>query len=198
MHEHRKLKTGSNEQPTEQHACRKHALHQPAHIELDNTLYLLTAACYKHGAYIDTAERRNTVRNMLLDELDQHGCRVYAWVVVPNHYHVLVQVSRFADLPIVFRRIHGRTARIWNLEDDAAGRKVWYRYTDRVIRSERHYWTTVNYIHFNPVKHGLVDSPYGWEWSSVHGYLENEGIEWLRDLWRTFPVRDYGKSWDNT
>jgi putative transposase len=76
------------------------------------------------------------------------------------------------------------------------GRKIWYRYCDRAIRSQRHYYTTLNYIHYNPVKHDLVKSPYDWLESSVHWYLETYGREWLRETWVRYPVRDYGKGWN--
>ncbi len=75
--------------------------------------------------------------------------------------------------------------------------KVWYRFSDRAIRSERHYQATLNYIHYNPVKHNCVDSPYDWNESSLHWYLEVYGREWLRDGWVNYPVRDYGKGWDD-
>jgi putative transposase len=41
-----------------------------------------------------------------------------------------------------------------------------------------------------------VKSPYEWAWSSVHWYLAEYGREWLQDVWRTYPLRDYGKGWD--
>jgi putative transposase len=97
----------------------------------------------------------------------------------------------------MFRLVHGPAARHWNLEDDTLGRKVWYRFADRAIRSERHYYTTLNYIHYNPVKHGWAKSPYDWGESSVHWYLEHYGRECLRDLWTRYPVRDYGRGWDD-
>ncbi|MEH2373868.1 MAG: hypothetical protein V7K15_12515 [Nostoc sp.] len=55
----------------------------------------------------------------------------------------------------------------------------------------------MNYIHYNPVKHGWVKSPYNWAESSVHWYLENYGRDWLRSCWIEYPVRDYGKAWDD-
>ena len=74
---------------------------------------------------------------------------------------------------------------------------MWYRYTDRAMRSERHCYTTVNYIHYNPVKHRLAETPYDWPWSSVHWYLDHFGRQWLRDLWQQYPVREFGKGWDD-
>ncbi|MGQ9681052.1 MAG: hypothetical protein ACUVX9_00790 [Anaerolineae bacterium] len=95
------------------------------------------------------------------------------------------------------RIVHGLTARCWNQEEDRSGRQVWYRYSDRAIRSDRHYYVSLNYIHHNPVKHHYAPSPYGWQPSSVHWYLEHKGREWLRDLWMRYPVRNYGKGWDD-
>jgi putative transposase len=122
---------------------------------------------------------------------------IRAWVVLPNHYHLLAHVPDFDVLGSIFRRVHGPTSRKWNLEDATPGRKVWYRYTDRAIRSERHYHTTLNYIHYNPVKHGWARSPYDWMESSVHWYLEHFGRQWLRDVWASYHVRDYGRGWDD-
>jgi putative transposase len=109
----------------------------------------------------------------------------------------LADVFDFDSLPDLFRRVHGATAYKWNQDDECRGRKIWYRYSDRVIRSERHYYATLNYIHYNPVKDRLVDSPYEWVWSSAGWYLEEYGREWMRDTWRRYPVGDYGQSWDD-
>jgi len=125
------------------------------------------------------------------------GDEIVAWVVLPNHYHLLARVTDVPALSRIFRAVHGRLSRQWNLEDHAVGRKVWYCYSDRAIRSEGHYYTTLNYIHYNPVKHGWSLSPYDWPHSSVSWYLEHEGREWLQDLWTAYPVREYGRGWDD-
>ncbi|EKQ68339.1 hypothetical protein OsccyDRAFT_2867 [Leptolyngbyaceae cyanobacterium JSC-12] len=105
--------------------------------------------------------------------------------------------SPYKQIAKILHRIHGSTSRQWNLEDQTVGRKVWYAYSDRAIRSERHYHTTLNYIHYNPVKHGWSDSPYHWSCSSVHWYLEQQGRDFLRDAWVRYPIKDYGKEWDD-
>jgi hypothetical protein len=60
------------------------------------------------------------------------------------------------------------------------------------VRNEGHYYHALNYLHYNPVKHGYVEGPYDWPWSSVHLYHETYGREWLRDHWVEYPV---GKGW---
>ena len=64
------------------------------------------------------------------------------------------------------------------------------------MRSERHYFVTLNYIHNNPVKHGYVNQWGDWPYSSFSWYLQEKGREWLLDLWREYPVLNYGSGWD--
>ena len=45
-----------------------------------------------------------------------------------------------------------------------------YRFWDHVIRDENDMNSHLDYIHYNPVKHGLVDDPFDWKDSSIHGY----------------------------
>jgi len=81
-------------------------------------------------------------------------------------------------------------------EDDARGRKVWYNCFERRIKSERHFWATLNYIHHNPVHHGYVDRWQDWPWSSADAFLKNIGRERALKLWLEYPILDYGKKWD--
>lgn len=183
--------------------------HSPPHLIRDRQFYLLTAACYEHQHYMNSQSRRQQLLNMIFDKfgnidndyqnpssLTSH-LTICAWVILPNHYHLLVQVVNFDILGGLFRRIHGALSREWNLEDNVTQRKIWYSWSDRAIRSERHYYTTLNYIHYNPVKHGFVKSPYDWVESSINWYLQAQGRQWLRDCWVLYPVKDYGKNWDN-
>lgn len=196
MYEYGKLTQEQRNALVEERKLRGYPFHQPPHPVREQTYYLLTAACYEHQHHMTAAAHRQQILDLLFEQVVLYGIEVYAWVALTNHYHLLVHVPVFDALKIVFQRVHGRTAFEWNQEEYIRGRKVWYRYSDRAIRSERHYNTTLNYIHFNPVKHGLVDSPYDWAWSSVHWYLADRGREWLHDLWRDYPIKDYGKGWD--
>jgi putative transposase len=196
MYEYRRLTPDERRKLVEERRLHGRPLHQPPHLALEQTYCLLTAACYNHHAHMQSPERRQAVLDLLFEQFIQRGMEIQAWVVLGNHYHLLAHVTELKALGDIFRRVHGRTSRDWNKEEETQGRRVWYRYSDRAIRSEGHYYTTLNYIHYNPVKHKLVASPYAWTWSSVHWYREHYGRTWLRGLWRRYPLRDYGKSWD--
>jgi putative transposase len=197
MYKYRGLNAEQREELVRQRLAQGFPLHAPPHPLREQIYYLLTATCYEHKCYMEIEFRRQQVLNLLFEKFANDDVEIHAWVILPNHYHLLVKVKKFEVLSDCFRSIHGSISRQWNLEEGTTGRKVWYRFCDRAIRSERHYYTTLNYIHYNPVKHSWSKSPYDWTISSVHWYLEHQGRDWLRDLWINYPVRDYGKGWDN-
>src|SRR4051794_3785589 len=130
--------------------------------------------------------------------MDEILAEVYGWVILPNHYHILVGIESLDHVSSASRHLHGATSREWNLADGHTGtRQVWYKYTDRAIRIEAHFYQSLNYIHINPIKHGWVTDPYEWPWSSIHNYAAAHGREWLRSRWRSYPPGDFGKGWDN-
>ena len=91
---------------------------------------------------------------------------------------------------------HGRTSHAWNGEENTRGRKVFFRAVERAMRSDRHYFATLNYVHHNPVRHGYVQRWTDWPWSSAKEYLELTGLEEAKRIWQDYPIRDYGKDWD--
>ncbi len=196
MYKYRQLTNEQKKELIKQRLAKGFPPHSPPHPIRLQTFYLLTAACYEHKHHLSTPFRRQQLLNLIFEKCIHEALEIRAWVVLSNHYHLLVYVPDFKKLSKLFQQIHGSTSRQWNLEDNMMGRKVWYRYCDRAIRSERHYYTTLNYIHYNPVKHNQTKSPYDWTESSVHWYLENYGKQWLRDTWIEYPVRNYGKGWD--
>lgn len=195
MYEYQKLTPKQKAELVQQRLQNGYPLHSPPHPVLNQPFYLITAACYQHKPRLNSPQRRQELLDQLFEKFINEGIAILAWVVLPNHYHLLTETVDFQWLSQQLRLIHGRFAYQWNKEDKLTG-KLWCSYSDRAIRSERHYYTTLNYLHYNPVKHDWVKSPYDWQESSVHWYLKERGQEWLRSCWVEYPVRDYGKGWD--
>ncbi len=64
------------------------------------------------------------------------------------------------------------------------------------MKSNAHYWATLNYVHHNPVKHGYVERWQDWPWSSARQYLEAIGHDEAQRMWKQYPIKEYGKGWD--
>jgi putative transposase len=172
--------------------------HSPPHWAMGfSSQYLVTAACFEHTPIIGkNVERLTECEQQLLIACAEHTTKIYGWCVLPNHYHVPVGTQQIKSLCRTLGRFHGRSSFTWNAEDGHRGRKVWFRCFDREIRSERHFWATLNYIHHNPLHHGLVEKWQDWIWSSAAEFVNSVGRERASQIWKEYPILDYGKGWD--
>ena len=154
--------------------------HTPPHLHKTEGWFLITAATYEHKRYFRTNEERAWLLDELQKELQVVNVSISGWVVLPNHYHLLVAVSTaFGDQSALTPCFMPVQARELNRREGLSGRQVWYRFSDRQIRNEKHYYTTLNYIHYNPTKHNYIQKPKNWICSSLHWYEKHFGIEWL-------------------
>jgi putative transposase len=109
-----------------------------------------------------------------------------AWVVMPNHVHVLIRIYEGVSLSKIVQSWKSYTGRKINeglrekpcragAQRSQGGRSpVWQReYWDRFIRNETHFNAAVAYIHHNPVKAGLVKEAERWAWSSARQWAND-------------------------
>lgn len=168
--------------------------HAPPKFENLAGLVILTASCFEHKAHMENFDRRVDFSISILTLMDQLSVEVHAWIILPNHYHLLVDFPLPTDIRPIMGKLHGRTSRKWNLEDGAVGRKVWYHGFERPIRSRSHYYRSLNYIHHNAVKHGYCKRWTEWKTSSANKFIKEVGYERALDIWRSFPIDTYGSS----
>lgn len=173
--------------------------HSPPHLIGRTAYYHLIAACYEHKAVIGIFPARLAeFPERLLNLMKELMAIVFAWCVLPNHYHLLIKTENILELLKELGKFHGRTSYLWNSEENCRGRKVWYNAFDRYIRNDRHFWATMNYIHHNPVYHGYVQQWQDWPFSSAVDFIKKMGKEKAAEIWRNYPpISDYGKGWDD-
>jgi putative transposase len=124
-------------------------------------------------------------------------CRsVFAWVVLPNHYHVLCDVISLESLFQSIAKLHGRTSFEWNGEDKCRGRQTWCKAAETAMKSEGHFYASRNYVLHNPVHHGYCSKWTEWPFSSAAQFIEEVGREAALRFWSSYPLHDFGKDWD--
>ncbi|HKO99379.1 MAG TPA: transposase [Pyrinomonadaceae bacterium] len=192
------MSDAERQQALELRKARKLPWHTPPHLDLTvEKQYLVSSSCYEHAPVIGKHPQRMTDCEAEVLRICSEACtRIYAWCILPNHFHVFVRTERIKELRAALAQFHGRTAFTWNREDNQRGRKVWYNCFERDMKSERHFWATLNYVHNNAVHHGYVKRWEDWPWSSARQYLEKVGRETARRIWLEYPILDYGKKWD--
>jgi putative transposase len=171
--------------------------HGPPHYAGNCELYLITAACYEHKPVIGLSSARIAEFEAELLQTAETRCQqIFAWTVLPNHYHLLVQPSGIKGLLGALGTLHGRTAHRWNGQDACRGRHVWHRAAETAMRSERHFWASLNYVLHNAVRHRYVERWQDWPYSNAAVYLAEVGRDEAERRWREYPLLDYGNDWD--
>jgi putative transposase len=154
----------------------KTAPHNPPHFFVADALYMLTGAIYEKAPLMISDRRKTEWREAFYEAAKVYQWQIIAWVVLPNHYHTVVQSPEHAtNLSKFVNSYHKFTARKWNTEDSLRGRKVWWNYWDTCIRSEHDYYTRLRYVFWNPVKHGLAKAPEAYSFSSYNKFMQQPG-----------------------
>jgi len=123
---------------------------------------------------------RAAVRNVLL----RHPFTIHGWVVLPDHFHCLITLPQNdTNFALRWRLIKGGFSKSiphteWQSKSrmKRGGRGIWQRrYWEHMIRDERDFSAHMDYIHINPVKHGLVKQVVDWPYSTFHR-LVDQGV----------------------
>jgi len=145
----------------------------------------------KGGTYfftVNLADRKNT---LLVDEVNKlkmvinqvknnHPFKLDALVILPDHLHAIMTLpvndnnyaKRWMLIKSGFSRLIPKHERINKSRIKKGERGIWQRrYWEHLIRDEDDYEKHVNYIHYNPVKHGYVEKAIDWPYSTIHDYI---------------------------
>jgi putative transposase len=126
-----------------------------------------SATLHKHHLFSDES-KLTLLQNSLLTLTKQHSWQLEAWAVFPNHYHFIARRKRESGgLADLLNQLHADSARELNRIDEKFGREVWFNFWDTKLTYERSYLARLNYVHQNPVKHGLVPIANQYQWCSA-------------------------------
>ncbi len=113
-----------------------------------------------------------------------HPFVIHAWVVLPDHMHCILSLpAGDTDFALRLRLIKTRFSRsIPDIEARSASRQrrgergIWQRrYWEHLIRDDADFAAHMDYVHINPLKHGLVQQVADWPYSTFHR-LVVEGV----------------------
>ncbi len=106
-----------------------------------------------------------------------HGFLLTAWVFLPDHWHAIVGVRHPQTISLILESIKVSSTRQMNTRRKESGRLWQGRFFDRALRTVKEYHETIEYIHWNPARRGLVGSPGEWPWSSYGDYATEESVQ---------------------
>lgn len=134
-------------------------------VELEGGLYhVYNKVGHEERPFADDEEVERFL-DLVRDTKKRDGFVVYAWCVMPNHFHLALR-TRSVPLSRSMRSILHRYSLGLNRRRGRSG-PVWQgRYKSRLVGDQRYFDRVVLYINLNPVTGGLVDDPADYRWSS--------------------------------
>jgi putative transposase len=169
-------------------------------------LHFITCSCYRRWPELGSAWWRDLFLQLLEEARCKYRFVVHGYVVMPEHFHLLMSEPQVGDPSVVMkvvkerfsRQVHRKragTTQMWLWKPEPVWQKRFYDFN---VWTERKRVEKLRYMHRNPVKRGLVLAPEQWAWSSFRAYAYGErgvvGVrlhEWPLEMKRR-PVESFG------
>ena len=162
--------------------------HAPEHRLSTRGTYFVTASTYLKKHHFAGKSRLAVLHRGLLKVSAQTGWRLEAWVVLSNHYHFVAHSPETEDsaasLSQMLGHLHEKTAKWVNDLDDAKGRKVWHNFWETRLTYETSLLARLNYVHQNPVRHGLVPVANQYPWGSARWFERTATPAQIKTIYR--------------
>ena len=107
------------------------------------------------------------VMKVIQEIAEQEPFELLAFVVMPDHLHLVAWPRPPVTTGRVMKMIKGRFAREYQAERGQRGPFWQERYHEEALTTDEAVLRAVEYVHHNPVEAGLVQSPVDWPWSSA-------------------------------
>lgn len=151
--------------------------------------YFFTVNCLQRKSNDCLVRHIDLLREVIAKVKQLHPFHIHAWVVLPEHMHCVIELpegdadfaKRLMLIKMLFSRGMPKNEMRTKTRIERRERGIWQRrYWEHLIRDEKDYQAHMDYVHINPVKHGLVKQVKDWPYSTFHKLVE-QGIctqEW--------------------
>ena len=140
------------------------------------------------GSYFFTVNLLERNKSLLVDHIKelraainntrkQKPFEIEAWVILPDHMHAIWTLpendsnysGRWREIKKAFSKSLAKEEYLSPIRIKRNERGIWqHRFWEHTIRDENDFQRHMNYIHYNPVKHGLVTTVKDWPYSTFH------------------------------
>lgn len=122
--------------------------------------------------FVDDADRERFL-TLLVQYANRHALPIHAFVLMPNHVHLLATPAEAGTLAAVMQGVGRSYVRWFNARHQRSGTLFEGRFRSSVVDTDRYALACSRYIELNPVRAGLVTSPAEFRWSS---HRHNVGV----------------------
>jgi len=141
----------------------------------ENTPFFITTLTYRNQKFFLNKDRAEVVIDYIYRAKERMINYLLAFVIMPEHLHLLIVPKNEYSISQIMLFIKKGSSRIIHIKEDTSGHLWSKRFFDKGIRSEQELLKTIEYIHNNPVKAGLVKEARDYLFSSANS-------RWATDL----------------
>jgi len=106
----------------------------------------------------------------LLKAKEKYGFYVYAYCLMSNHYHLLIE-TKLPNLSRIMQYINTSYSVYYNRKRNRSGHVFQGRFKSIIVEGDSYFLELTRYIHLNPVRAGISETPEGYKWSSFNEYI---------------------------
>ena len=162
--------------------------HAPIHRLSAHGIYFITAGTLHKQHLFDTPAKRDLLERMLLSLSKALGWQLEAWAVLSNHYHFVARGQPDSTPMREFvRELHSRSAIDLNRLDGMERRTAWHNFRDTRLTYQYSYLARLNYVHQNPVRHGVVALAENYKWCSASWFIQNASPAFVKSV-KSFKI----------
>jgi putative transposase len=137
--------------------------------------HFVTFSCYRRLRLFTSPALHQLFLTTLEEMRTRFEMRVYGYVVMPEHVHLLISEAEFKALAVALHWLKLTFSKRSAKFRDAYGQPFWQaRYYDHNVADYEKFVEKLRYLHRNPVKRGLCLKPEDWIWSSFRHYSDGE------------------------
>jgi putative transposase len=143
--------------------------------------YFFTVNCIQRKGNTLLIDHIQTLRDAVKYVQILYPFHIHAWVVLPDHLHSIWELpqddadyaTRWRLIKTRFSKSIDKTEYINETRLKRNERGIWQRrYWAHLITDEKDYNAHIDYVHINPLKHGLVKQVSDWPYSTFHRYVD--------------------------
>jgi putative transposase len=139
-----------------------------------------------------SGEDRLAYLQVLKEESDKWGLKIWAYCLMSNHVHLIVVPSAIESLAKSIGETHKRYTRMVNFREKWRG-YLWQGRFSSFVLDEKYLYAAVRYVERNPIRAKLVDKAEEYQWSSAKSHVLKKEDTVLSSFYLIEEIKDWGE-----
>jgi len=163
---------------------------RPPHKVWETGFYFVTARTLEGQHLLRPDKYKQILLDTIHEKTKKFNFPLTAYAILQNHYHLILNVKEPEKFAKLMGEINGASSKHINDADHVIDRKIWWNYFEKLLENEADFYKHLNYIHQNPIKHG-ISKKFEYDFSSYGSWVKKKGKEYLEDSFRKYPIVDF-------